>query len=36
MDEETLTLLHYGLTEIEGDEGAKILGITPNSFREVR
>lgn len=33
LDEETLTLLRYGLTEIDGNEGAKILGITPNSFR---
>ena len=33
VDEETLTLLRYGLTEIDGNEGAKILGITPNSFR---
>jgi len=33
MDEETLTLLRYALTEIEGNEGARILGITPNAFR---
>jgi len=33
LDEETLTLLRYGLKEIDGNEGAKILGITPNSFR---
>jgi transposase len=33
LDKETLTLLRYGLAEIDGNEGAKILGITPNSFR---
>jgi|GEM_PF-1063205 len=32
-DVETLAFLKYALGEIDGNEGAKILGITPNSFR---
>jgi hypothetical protein len=33
LDEETLTFLRYGLAEIDGNEGTKIVGITPHSFR---
>ena len=33
LDEETLIFLKFGLGQIDGNEGAEILDITPNSFR---
>ena len=33
LDEETLTFLKFGFGQIDGNEGAKILDVTPNAFR---